>query len=163
MPRLGLPSWLRRAIEAAVVAAIVALSPLIGSLLGSDRYAVPVGAAGALVLAPAILALGVLTISYPMAMAATRTDALLGAVGAYLIAVDLAIVFAGGRILLPRPGIEAAAGPLLGALALLPALAGLVAGQLATPLGFGRRAGALSAIVSAVVALGVLVVLAATV
>jgi hypothetical protein len=114
------------------------------------------------VLAPAVLALGVLTCAYPIAMAATRVDAVLGSIAAYLIAADLTIVLAGDRIILGAAEEQLAGGLLIALLALGPAVMGLLGGQLLTPLGFGRRAGAIAAILSAGVAVGVLGIVAIT-
>jgi hypothetical protein len=162
MPRLRLTPWLRRGVEAAVVAAIVAVASLVGERLSASagQMALPDGLIGGLLLAPAVLALGVLTCAYPIAMAATRADAVLGAVAAFLIAADITIVFAADRIIL-GPGDEQLSGGLLVVLlAFGPAVMGLLAGQLLTPLGFGRRAGAVAAILAAVVTGGVLAILA---
>ena len=158
MPRLRVAPWLRRGVEAAVAAAIVAIAALAGERLsaGGTVYPVPSGLAGVLVLAPPVLALGVLTVAYPVAMAPTRSDALMGAVFAYLIAADATVVLAGSPFSLERAGREVPGGLLVGLLALIPAVAGLLGGQLATPLGFGRRAGAIGALVAAVASLVVL-------
>ena len=162
MSRLAPPAWLRRSLEAAIVAALVALASLIGAGLtaGAEPFALPAGAAGSLLLAPAVLALGVVTCAYPVAMAATREDAIFGAIAAFLVAADLTVVLAGGRIVLGRSQAGLGGGLLVAALALGPALAGLALSQLATPLGFGRRAGAIGAVTAAVVASVVLVALA---
>jgi hypothetical protein len=151
MPRFTAPSWLRRSLEAAFVAAIVAIASLIGTGLsaGAEPYALPPGGAGALLLAPAVLALGVIPAAYPIAMAATRDDAIFGAIAAYLVAADLTVVFAGGRIILERSQAAISGGLLAAGLALLAAIAGLIASQVATPLGFGRRAGAISTVSAA--------------
>ncbi len=137
----------------------MAVTPLLGDLLaGPEPHPLPTGIGGALQLAPAVLALGVVTTAYPVAMAATRSDALLGAIAALLLAADATLILAAGRIVLPNQGVEVGAGLLAAALALVPAVLGLAAGQLATPLGFGRRAGGLTALVAAVaglVALGI--------
>jgi hypothetical protein len=158
MPRLRVAPWLRRGVEAAVAAAIVAIAALAGERLsaGGTVYPVPSGLAGVLVLAPPVLALGVLTVAYPVAMAPTRSDALMGAVFAYLIAADATVVLAGSPFSLERAGRELPGGLLVGLLALIPAIAGILGGQLATPLGFGRRAGAIGALVAAVASLVVL-------
>jgi hypothetical protein len=158
MPRLRVAPWLRRGVEAAVAAAIVAIAALAGERLsaGGTVYPVPSGLAGVLVLAPPVLALGVLTVAYPVAMAPTRSDALMGAVFAYLIAADATVVLAGSPFSLERAGREVPGGLLVGLLALIPAVAGLLGGQLATPLGFGRRAGAIGALVAAMASLVVL-------
>ena len=91
-------------------------------------------------------------------MAATRADAVLGAAAAFLIASDLTIVFAGDRILLGAADEQLAGGLLVALLALGPAAMGLLGGQILTPLGFGRRAGAVAAILAAIVAIGVLAI-----
>jgi hypothetical protein len=159
MPRVRVAPWIRRAIEAAVAAALVAIGTLAGERMsaGGTVFPIPSGITGALVLAPPVLALGVLTIAYPVAMAATRSDALMGAVAAYLIAADVTTILAASPFSLERSNQQLGGGLLVALLALLPAVIGLVAGQFATPLGFGRRAGAAGAIVAAVASVVVLV------
>jgi hypothetical protein len=162
MPRLALPPWLRRGLESAAVAAVVAVATLYGNRLsaGSSAYALPDGPLGALVLAPAVLALGVVPSAYPLTMAATRSDAIFGAMAGFLIAADVTVVFSPQPVLL-GPAEQEIAGGLLVALLALPAAAfGLLGGQFLTPLGFGRRAGAIAATVAGAVALIVLVVVA---
>ncbi|MEX2011201.1 MAG: hypothetical protein WEF51_03070 [Chloroflexota bacterium] len=157
MPQQLVPPWLRRALLAAAVSAVVAIGALAGAGLATGGpYALPPGVAGSLLLAPAIFALAVVPVAYPVAMAATRGDAILGAVAAFLIASDLTIVFAGGRVALSRGGVELASGLLVGSLAAGPALIGLLCGELLTPFGFGRRAGAIVALTAAVAAGAVL-------
>jgi hypothetical protein len=163
MSRAAVPSWLRRGLEAALVAAIVAIAPLVGSLLaGPPPHPLPGGLGGAVMLGPSVLALAVVTSAYPVTMAATRSDALLGALAALLLAVDATLVVAADRIVLPDQGVEIGAGLLVAALALVPAVAGLLAGQAATPFGFGRRAGGITAGVAAAAGVVVLAVAAAT-
>jgi hypothetical protein len=164
MPRLALPTWLRRSLEAATVAALVAIASLLGAEMATAAgpYPLPSGPAAALVLAPAVLALGVVTVSYPIAMAATREDALFGAAAAFLLAADLAVVLAGRQILLDSPQLEIGGGLLVAGLAIGPALAGVVGAQVATPLGFGRRAGAICALVAGIAAAAILVAVAFT-
>jgi hypothetical protein len=159
MPRVRLAPWIRRAIEAAVAAALVAIGTLAGEQLsaGGAVYPIPAGMTGALVLAPPVLALGVITIAYPVAMAATRSDALMGAVAAYLVAADVTTVVAASPLILERADQQLGGGLLVALLALAPAVIGLVAGQVATPLGFGRRAGAIGAIAAAVASVIVLI------
>jgi hypothetical protein len=163
MPRPLFPPWLRRGFEAAVVAAIVAVASLAGDRLGPAGvpFPFPPGPTGALLLAPAVLALGVLTATYPIAMAATRADAILGAVAAYLVAVDFTIILAGGHISLERLSVVLPTGVLVGLIALAPFLAGLAGSQLGASLGFGRRAGALAAVASGVGAVLALLIVAA--
>ena len=159
MPRVNVAPWIRRAIEAAVAAALVAIGTLAGERIstGGPVYPVPAGLTGALVLAPPVLALGVITIAYPIAMAATRSDALMGAVAAYLVAADVTTIVAASPLSLEGIGQQLGGGLLVALLALTPAVIGLVAGQLATPLGFGRRAGAVGALAAAIASVLVLV------
>lgn len=161
MPRQLVPPWLRRALEAAAVSAVVAIGALAGAGLASGGpYALTPGVQGALLLAPAVFALAVLPVAYPVAMAATRGDALLGALAALLIACDVTIVFAGGRVAFTSGGPELASGLLVSTLAVGPAILGLISGQVLTPFGFGRRAGAIVAVVAALGGVGVLTALA---
>lgn len=161
MARLALPSWLRRALEAALLATAVAVLPQLPEIVeGPGRGVLPIGPGAALFLAPAILALAVITAAYPVALAASRSDAVLGSIAAFLIAADATLVLAGASVPL-RGGGEVPSGLLAAAAAVLPALAGLAAGQLGTALGFGRRAGAISAIVGAIGAVVAVAALAA--
>jgi hypothetical protein len=162
MPRLDLPRWLRRSLEAALVAAVVAIASLVGAGLsaGGEPYALPAGPSGTLLLAPAVLALAVIATAYPVAMAATRGDALLGAIAAVLIAADLTVIFAGSRVVLERSGTTIGGGLLVAALAAIPALVGLAASQVGAAFGFGRRAGALCALAATIAAVLVLALVA---
>lgn len=156
MPRPIVARWLRRALEAAIAAAAIAVAALVGGLGQSAQpVAIPVGPAGLLAMAPATLALAVLPVGYPVGMAATRSDALFGAAAAFLIAADATILLAGQMVDLGASG-AARAGLLAATLALPGAVVGLLAGQVATPLGFGRRAGALTAATAAAIALAAL-------
>jgi hypothetical protein len=92
-----------------------------------------------------------------MAMAATRADALLGAVAGWLLAVDFTLLLTGGHVLLSALDQVVPTGVLVGALSLLSLVAGVVASQLAIPLGFGRRAGGVAAVAAAIGALVALV------
>jgi hypothetical protein len=147
-------------VEAAAAGAILATGSLLGTglSLGAEPIALPNGLPGSILLAPAILSLGVLTTAYPVALAATRSDALLGALAAFLVASDLTIIVAGGPVSLGGAGIHVRAGFLAALGSIGPAAAGLAAGQAASPLGFGRRAGAWTAVTAGVVAAAVLVV-----
>jgi hypothetical protein len=157
MPRQIVPPWLRRALVAAAVSAVVALGALAGAGLATGGpYLLPPGLAGALLLAPPVFALSVIPIAYPVAMAATRGDAILGAVAALLIAADVTVVVAGGRVIMGPGGLELGSGLLVGTLAAGPAIIGLLCGELLTPLGFGRRAGAIAAVAGAIGAVAVL-------
>ncbi|MFL5678982.1 MAG: hypothetical protein ACJ77B_00105 [Chloroflexota bacterium] len=162
MRRYRLATWLRRGLEAAIVAAIVAIASLAGNRLaaGGGTYALPLGVAGALTLAPAVLALGALATAYPIAMSPTRSDAVFGAVVGFLVAADLTIILSPAAIILPDES-QLPGGALVGLLAAAPAIVGIAASQVVTPLGFGRRAGAGAAILSAIVAGGILAFVAA--
>ncbi|HKG56415.1 MAG TPA: hypothetical protein VKA85_04145 [Candidatus Limnocylindrales bacterium] len=162
MPRYRLATWLRRGLEAAVVAAVVAIASLAGNRLsaGGSDYAIPTGLAGAVVLAPAVVALGALATAYPIAMSPTRSDAVFGAVVGFLVGADLTIILSPAAIILPG-GSQLPGGALVGLLATAPAIVGIIASQVVTPLGFGRRAGAGAAILASVVAALVLAFVAA--
>jgi hypothetical protein len=155
MPRALIPTWLRRGFEAALVAAVVAIASLAGDRLGAGGgpYTLPDGLAGALLLAPAVFAIGVVPAAYPIAMAPTRADALLGAAAGWLLAVDFTLLFTGGQLALEGAGVTLPTGIVVGTLALLALIAGVIASQLAVPFGFGRRAGAVAALGSAIGAL----------
>src|SRR4051812_24189120 len=154
-----LPPWLRRGLEAGVIAALVSIVTLVGATAGSaaGRFVLPSGPAGSLLLAPAVLAMGVITVGYPVAYAATRTDAILESIAAFLIAADAVALLVTTQV--DMAGIERsmAVGVLAGVLALGPFLVGLGASQILTPLGFGRRAGAFATVSSSAFAILVLV------
>jgi hypothetical protein len=157
-----LPLWVRRALEAALIAAAVAgLSLTGGGLSASTLVALPGGSTAALLLAPSVLSLGVLPAAYPVALAATRADGLLGALAAVLLAADATVILAPGRLQLGAGGPILPAGILVSLLAAGSFVIGVAGGQLATPLGFGRRAGAWSAVTAAVGALGILAIVGA--
>jgi Co/Zn/Cd efflux system component len=163
-PHFSMASWLRRGFEAGVVGAVLAIGTLAAMHLSRSgpRLLLPNGLDGALILMPAVASLGVFVVCYPIFLAATREDAILGAVAAFLIAADAlgAISFALGGMIYVHPLSHAyPLGVVAAALAVPPALAGLAFGQLSTPLGFGRSAGLRAVLGGAVV--GTLVVLAA--
>ncbi len=141
-----IPSWLRRGLEAGVTAALVAIVTLLGSTIGTAGFlALPEGPAGSLLLAPAVLAIGVVTVTYPVAYAATRPDALFGALTAFLVAAYAVAVTVPLPAAMAGIGRSMALGVLVGVLGLGPMVVGLGASQILTGLGFGRRAGATSA------------------
>jgi hypothetical protein len=154
MGQLAVPHWLRRGFEAALAAGLVAVVSLVGGRLssGSDLAVLPRGPAGVLLLAPSVLALGVIPAAWPTGMAATRADALFGSLAGFLIAADATVLLAGGRLHVEGTGLDLPAGFLAVLLATAPVIAGVVAGQLRSPVGFGRVAGSRSAITAAVVA-----------
>src|SRR5262249_25581141 len=137
--------------------ALVSIVTLLGSTgLETSIATLPAGPTGSLLLAPAVLSLGVLTVAYPVAYAATRPDAVLGTVAAFLIGANATAIFVATPINLATLSREVRLGVLVGVLALGPVVVGLVAPQLMTNLGFGRRAGAASAVASGICALLVL-------
>ena len=158
MQALGLPSWLRRGLEAGITAALVAIVTLLGSTGGgAGPFVLPQGPTGSLLLAPAVLVLGVITVGYPVAFAATRADAILGTIAAFLVSADAVALIVQTQVLMQGFGRQMAVGVLVGVLAVGPVLVGLAASQLSTRLGFGRRAGGASTITAGAVALLVLI------
>jgi hypothetical protein len=94
-------------------------------------------------------------------MAATRSDAVLGAVAAFLVAADalmLISLWARDSVMVHPLGRSVPLGVVAAGLALPVAITALLAGPVASPLGFGKSAGLRSAIGGAV--LGLVVVLA---
>jgi len=165
MSRLRIPAWLRRGFEAGAVAALLSLVTVV-VLASEGRRAGPLilpgGLEASLVLALPVLSLGVLAVAYPVAMAATRGDAILGAITGWIVGADLlalATVIMGQRLLLLGPGTAMPFGIAAGLLAAPAALGGLLAGILFTPLGFGRRAGRIAALSATAIATAVLVLL----
>ena len=154
-----LPPWLRRGLEAGVIAALVAIVTLFGATTSSaaGHVALPPGITGALLLAPGVLALGVITVGYPVAYAATRIDAVLGAVTAFLIAALASAAIVTTKADMASFDRSMALGVLVGVLAIGPAIVGLAAAQILANLGFGRRAGAYATVGSGALAIVVLV------
>jgi hypothetical protein len=164
MRSLRIPDWLRRGLEGAVIGGGVAIVSLLGTGLGGgsggSTVVLPSGPAAALLLAPAVLAIGAVAPTYPVAMAATRENAVLGSIAAFLLAADACVILATGPVTLERSGVTLGGGLLAGGLSLVPAIAATIGGQLATPLGFGRRAGAVTATVGVVAGLVALTLVA---
>lgn len=165
MSGLRLPAWLRRGSEAGVFAALLGLVTVV--VLGWETrlpgpIILPAGLGATVTLALPVLSIGVLTVAYPVAFAATRGDAILGAITGWIIGADLlalVTVLVDQRILLLGPGFAVPLGLVAAVLAAPAALAGLLAAQLFTPFGFGRRAGRLAAVVAAITATAVLLVI----
>lgn len=166
MNGVRLPAWLRRGIEAGVFAALIGLVTVV--VLGWETrlpgpIVLPGGLGALVVLALPVMALGVLAVTYPVAFAATKGDAILGAIAGWVVGANLlalVTILVGQRVLLLGAGLAVPLGIVAALLAAPAALAGLLAAQLLTPLGFGRRAGRYAAAASAVTATAVLLVIA---
>lgn len=143
-PRLLVP-WLRRGLEAGVFGALLSAGTVLAFQLSvpEPRLTLPTGVDGALILAPAVLALAVFCVSYPVMLAATREEALMGAIVAFLVAADLLMalsVVLDESIRYHPLARMMPLGVLAAGLAVPPAVVGLLVGQLTTSLGFGRSA-----------------------
>jgi hypothetical protein len=163
-----IPPWLRRGFEAGVVGALLAAGTLVAFQLSrpAPRLALPNGLDSALILTPAVVALAIFAVSYPTFLAATREDAVLGVVAAFLIAADafmLISLLARDEVLIHPLGRSLPLGVVATGVAVPAAIAGLLIGQLTAPLGFGRSAGLRSALGGAAVGLIAVVVAAYTV
>jgi hypothetical protein len=163
-----IPPWLRRGVEAGVVGALLAAGTLVAFQLSrpAPRLALPNGLDSALILTPAVVALAIFAVSYPTFLAATREDAVLGVVAAFLIAADafmLISLLARDEVLIHPLGRSLPLGVVATGVAVPAAIAGLLIGQLTAPLGFGRSAGLRSALGGAAVGLIAVVVAAYTV
>jgi len=158
-----IPSWLRRGLEAGVVGALLSVGTLVAFQASrpEPRLTLPHGLDGALILLPAVLSLGVLAVTYPTLLAATRQDARLGGVAAFLIAADLLMLFS----LIQRESVYVHVlsrsfplGVIGVALAVPVAIVSLAAGQVATAPGFGRSAGLRAVVAGSTVTLLVVLV-----
>ena len=129
----------------------------------APRLALPTGLDTSLILTPAMDALGILAVSYPTFLAATRREAILGIVTALFVAADaflLVSLVARDEVLVHPLGRSIALGLIAIALAVPVAIAATLIGQLSSPLGFGRSAGLRSAVGGAALGLVVVVVAA---
>jgi hypothetical protein len=154
---------MRRGFEAGVVGALLAVGTLVAFQLSrpSPRLTLPNGLDSSLILAPAVVALGIFVVSYPTFLAATREDAILGVAAAFLIAADafmLVSFVARDEVLVHPLGRSLPLGVVAAAASVPVALAALLIGQFTAPLGFGRSTGLRSAIGGA--ALGLVAVVA---
>ncbi len=156
-----LPPWLRRGLEAGIFAALLAAGTLLGFRIGEGAAApaLPSGLAASLLLALPVLSVGVMAVTYPILLAATREDALLGATTGVLVAADLVTLVVSGRVLVASIGRELPLGLLASLLALPPAIVAFIAAEFGGPLGFGLRAALRCAITGSIV--GVVVCLLA--
>lgn len=165
MSAIRLPAWLRRGIEAGVFAALLGLVTVV--VLGWETrlpgpIVLPAGLGAVTVLALPVIALGVLAVTYPVAFAATKGDAILGAIAGWVVGANLlafVTILIDQRILLLGAGLAVPLGIVAALLAAPAALAGLLAAELLTPLGFGRRAGRYAAAASDVTATAILLLI----
>jgi type IV secretory pathway VirB3-like protein len=149
--RLHLSPWLRRGIEAGVVGALLAVGTLAALHLSrpEPRLVIPNGVDGALIFAPAVMALGVFVVTYPTFLAATREEAILGVIAAFLVAADALMLISfviGDQVIVHTLSRSLPLGVVAAALALPVAVVGLLVGQITAPFGFGRSAGLRSAL-----------------
>jgi hypothetical protein len=158
-----IPNWLRRGLEAGVVSALLSAGTLVAfeASRPSPRLTLPHGLDGMLILLPAVLSLGVLAIAYPTLLSATRPEARLGGVAAFLVAADVLMLFS----LLQRESVYVhvlSRGIPLGVvgvtLAVPVAVVAVVAGQLSATPGFGRSAGLRSVVAGSVATLTIVLI-----
>jgi hypothetical protein len=157
MRRRLFPHWLRRGLQAGALGAILSCGTLLAFELSrpAPRLALPHGVDGSLIVVPALLALGVLAVGIPVVLAATRTEAILGAVAGFMVGADLlmliSLVFR-QSVAVDSIGGSWPLGVLAAILACPVALAGIVLGPLFETHGFGRSAGLRAVVASAVAA-----------
>jgi len=163
MGGIRLPPWLRRGLESGIFAGVLSLATVVAYRWDTAEpgvRALPGGLAGSMLLALPVLAVGVFALAYPVGLAATRSDAVMGAIAGFLVGADilaLASAIAGERIRL-LDGTILPIGVLAALLAVPAAVAALLGSQLLSPLGFGRRAGRIAAIAATIVATPILLV-----
>lgn len=163
MPRAPiLPPWLRRGLEAGLFSALLAGGTLLGFRIGEGAAApaLPNGLPASLLLALPVFSVGVLAVTYPILLAATREDALLGATTGLLIAADLVTLVVSGRVLVASIGREVPLGLLAVLVSVPPAIVAFLVAEIGGPLGFGLRAALRGAITGSAVAVLVCVLAA---
>jgi hypothetical protein len=162
MGRLRFPAWLRRGLEAGIFAALLSLITVLTlgwENRGPGPLILPGGLGAGLALALPVLSIGVLAVAYPVALAATKGDAILGAIVGWIVGADLLAAVTAvmdERLLLIGVGVTVPFGVVAGVFAAPAALGGLLAAALLTPFGFGRRAGRIAAIAAAAIATPIL-------
>jgi hypothetical protein len=164
MGRIRLAPWLRRGLEAGLFSAVLALATVLAwrwDTVGEGLRALPPGLQGTFLMALPVLSIGVFAVAYPIGLVATRQDAILGSIAGFLVAADVValVTLAAGLRVAILDGTIVPVGLLAAILALPPAIAGLLASQLLSPVGFGRRASGWGAIAAAAVATPILVLL----
>jgi hypothetical protein len=157
-PRRLLPPWLRRGFQAGAIGALLSGGTLLAFELSrpAPRVALPQGIDGSLILVPALLALGVLAVGLPIFLAATRSEAIFGALAGFMVAADLlmAVSFVTRQLIAVHAVSRSyPLGVVAAVLAVLPALAGIAVGPLASRHGFGHSAGLRAVLAGGVVAL----------
>jgi len=159
--RRRVPRWIRLGFEAGVVGAGLSCASLVAFQLSrpEPRLVLPNGLDGAMILTPAVLALAVFSVCYPTFLAATRGEAVLGTVAAFIVAADvLMLVSVGMRdsVLVHPIGRSLTLGLVAAGLAVPAALAALLAGPVTSTLGFGRTAGLRAALAGALAGVALL-------
>jgi hypothetical protein len=157
-PRRLIPPWLRRGFQAGAIGALLSGGTLLAFHLSrpAPRVSLPQGIDGSLILVPALLALGVLAVGLPVFLAATRAEAIFGALAGFMVAADLLMaVSLVSRQLIAVHVLSRSLplGVVAAVLAIPPALAGIAVGPLASEHGFGRSAGLRAVLVGAIAAL----------
>jgi hypothetical protein len=158
-----IPPWLRRGFEAGAIGALLSGGTLLAFQLSrpEPRLALPQGIDGSLILVPALLALGVLAVGLPIFLAATRTEAILGALAGFLVAADLlmAVSFISRQqIAVHWLSRSLPLGVVAALLAIPVAVVAIVIGPLASEHGFGHSSGLRAVLAGAVVALALALV-----
>jgi hypothetical protein len=166
--RRPLPPWLRLGVQAGVVAALLSIGTLVAFQLGrpAPRLTLPHGFDTSLILSPAVVALGILVVAYPTFLAATREDAILGVLAAFLVAADVFMLVsfvAGDQVFVHLLSRSLPLGVVASAAAVPVAVVALLVGQFTAPFGFGRSTGLRSAMAGAVAGLAVVVAVAFTI
>jgi len=162
-PRRLLPPWLRRGFQAGAIAALLSGCTLLAFELSrpAPRVALPQGIDGSLILVPALFALGVVAIGLPIFLAATRSEATLGALAGFLVAADLlmAVSFVSRQLIAVHAVSRSyPLGVVATVLAILPALVGIAVGPIASHHGFGRAAGLRTILAGGIAALAMALV-----
>jgi hypothetical protein len=157
MRRRLFPHWLRRGIQAGVLGTLLSSGTLLAFELSrpAPRAALPHGVDGSLIVVPALLALGVLATGVPVVLAATRSEAVLGAVAGYMVGADLLMLISllfRQSVAVDSLGVSWPLGVLAAVLAFPVALAGIALGPLLEVHGFGRSAGLRALVAACVVA-----------
>jgi hypothetical protein len=155
-------------VQAGVVGALLSIGTLVAYQLArpAPRLTLPHGFDTSMILSPAVVALGILVVAYPTFLAATREDAILGVLAAFLVAADVLMLVsfvAGDQVFVHALSRSLPLGVVASAAAVPVAVVALLVGQLTAPLGFGRSAGLRSAMAGAIAGLAAVVAVAFTI